>query len=131
MFTALALLLSGCDSKPADAAKTKAAAPEKDAPKADAPKPDDAADKPAAAGACDVTVTAGTAGAAVETEDGKTYCLGDLRLTRETKLEEVRDKLGDCTEQAARGGTHLQCKGVKLSFAGPPSHFSSFEPTGE
>src|SRR5690606_19232454 len=134
-----AALLTGCNDKATAAPQAEAAkadapkpdAPKTDAPKTDAPQPVAPAEKtaegPAPTGACDVTLTPGAEAPAVKIETGKTYCLGDLRFTEETKLEDVRDELGECTAKANRGATIMQCKGAKLTFAGPGLYIAWIE----
>ncbi|WP_170135963.1 hypothetical protein [Nannocystis exedens] len=116
------LLASACADTSSPASKT-AAAPAKAPEKADAPAPAKApakTDAPAPTGNCDVTVTAGADGPATEVEAGKTYCIGEVRLTRDSKLDDVKNKLTDCkVGEELEGETRLQCKGVMLSFGGP------------
>ena len=115
---AFVLLASGCADTSSSASKT--AAPAKAPEKTDTPAP---------AGNCDVTVTAGADAPATEVEAGKTYCIGEVRLNRDTKPDDVKDKLTDCKVDGEYvGETRLQCKGVMLSFGGPVPVLSRIVP---
>lgn len=108
LLSAILLATAGCDGAVAPAAS-------KDAKQA-IPAPAGAA----SVGACDVSLTAGSDAPSIELQEGKTYCLGDLKLTRATSLAAARASLGGgCREEVLLGETRLQCRGVELSFAGP------------
>ncbi|MCY0990707.1 hypothetical protein OV203_26420 [Nannocystis sp. ILAH1] len=128
---ALVLLASACADTSSSSSKT-AAAPAKAPEKTDAPAPAKAPEKtdaPAPTGKCDVTVTAGADAPATEVEAGKTYCIGEVRLNRDTKPDDVKDKLTDCKVDGEYvGETRLQCKGVMLSFGGPVQLLSRIVP---
>lgn len=116
---AVVLLASACADTSSSASKT-AAAPAKAPEKTDAPAP---------AGECDVTVTAGAEAPASQVEAGKTYCIGEVRLNRDTKPDDVKDKLTDCkVDNEYDGEMRLQCKGVMLSFGGPVQLLSRIVP---
>lgn len=128
---AVVLLASACADTSSSASKT-AAAPAKAAEKTDTPAPAKAPEKtdaPAPADKCDVTVTAGAEAPATQVEAGKTYCIGEVRLNRDTKPDDVKDKLTDCkVDNEYDGEMRLQCKGVMLSFGGPPQLLSRIVP---
>ncbi|WAS94822.1 hypothetical protein [Nannocystis punicea] len=119
---AFALLASACaDSSATKTAAAPAKAPDKAPEKTDAPAP---------AANCDVKVTAGAEAPATDVETGKTYCVGEVRLTRETKLEDAKKALADCKVDGEYDGeTRLQCKGVTLSFGGPVQILSRIVPS--
>jgi hypothetical protein len=130
---AFVLLASACADTSSSASKT-AAAPAKAAEKTETPAPAPAkapekTEAPAPTGNCDVTVTAGADAPATEVEAGKTYCIGEVRLNRDTKPDDVKDKLTDCKVDGEYAGeTRLQCKGVMLSFGGPVQLLSRIVP---
>lgn len=122
LLAVLVLLLPACNDKPADPPKA-AEAPAAKGPEAPVPAP-------APTGKCDVTVSAGADGPAVTLAEGKTYCVGERRFTTGTRLAEARTMLGGCApDEVLIGGTHLQCEGVRLSFAGPHLALSEIHPT--
>jgi hypothetical protein len=112
----LALVLSACGAEAPKTAPKGAEAPKT----AEAPK----------AGGCDVTVTRGAPGPAVDLEEGKTYCVGEARLTVATTVEEAQKLLADCHPgEELRGETRIVCKGLQLSFAGPVLVLARIQPT--
>lgn len=118
LLAVLALHLSACDDKGSDAPKAAGGPTAK------------SVDKPGPTGACDVTVKIGAAAPAVAVEAGKTYCVGDLRFTRDTKIDDARKMLSDCRpDEVLEGETRVPCKGVQLSFGGPVLILSKIQPT--
>ncbi|WP_434420340.1 hypothetical protein [Nannocystis pusilla] len=124
------LLASACADPSSPASKT-AAAPAKVPEKTDGPataRVMERTDAPPAAGACDVNLTADAPAADVEA--GKSYCVGEVPLTRETRLEDAKKALTDCKVDGEHAGeVRLSCKGATLSFAGPTAVLSRIVPT--